>query len=205
MVLNLLFIVCSLPVITIGASLTGLFYCCLLMAKKRERTSVVRAFFSSFKQNFKQATAVWVVSLICFFLLGFNTYTLAQQESLWASAFFIASALLLILLFVLCLYFFPVLAAFENSVKNLLKNAAIFAFTHFPTTLLLTAATVLPLYFTYADVRLQPVYVFGWAFFGFSVLAYIVSFFMYRVFKPYLPADEEAPAEQDTYEPGGGR
>ena len=61
--LNFLWMVCSLPVITAGASTTALFYCTLKLHKDKD-ISVIRDFFKSFRQNFMQSTIAWVLLLL---------------------------------------------------------------------------------------------------------------------------------------------
>ena len=58
--LNLLWILCSLPIITAGASTTALFYCTLKLHKDGD-IRVLHDFFKSFKQNFKQSTLIWIL------------------------------------------------------------------------------------------------------------------------------------------------
>ena len=58
--LNLLWIVCSLPVITAGASTTALFYCTLKLHKDGD-IRVLHDFFKSFKRNFRQSTLIWIL------------------------------------------------------------------------------------------------------------------------------------------------
>ena len=58
--LNLLWIVCSLPIITAGASTTALFYCTLKLHKDGD-IRVLHDFFKSFKQNFRQSTLIWIL------------------------------------------------------------------------------------------------------------------------------------------------
>ena len=55
--LNVVFLICCLPIVTIGASLTALHYVTLKMARNEE-SYIIRSFFKSFKQNFKQATVI---------------------------------------------------------------------------------------------------------------------------------------------------
>ena len=62
MILNLLFLVCSIPIITIGASLSALYYC-LFKIKEEEEGYLLKKFFHSFRQNFKQATLMWLIFL----------------------------------------------------------------------------------------------------------------------------------------------
>ena len=67
--LNLLWIVCSLPVITAGASTTALYYCTLKLHKDGD-IRVFHDFFKSFKQNFKQSTLIWILMAAVAVLYG---------------------------------------------------------------------------------------------------------------------------------------
>ena len=61
-ILNVLWIVCSIPIFTIGASTTAVYYVTLKMVRDEE-DSTIKSFFRSFKSNFKQATAIWLILL----------------------------------------------------------------------------------------------------------------------------------------------
>lgn len=63
MILNLVTLVCCIPIVTIGASLTAMHYVLLKMVRDRE-CYIVRSFFKSFKANFKQATVIWLIILL---------------------------------------------------------------------------------------------------------------------------------------------
>ena len=68
MILNLLFILCSIPVFTTGASLSALYYC-LFKMKEGTEGYLVRKFFHSFRENFKQATLMWLIMLVPAFIM----------------------------------------------------------------------------------------------------------------------------------------
>ena len=74
--LNLLRIVCSLPIITAGASTTALFYCTLKLHKDGD-IRVIYDFFRSFKQNFKQSTLIWILMLAAGVLIHMEKSALA--------------------------------------------------------------------------------------------------------------------------------
>ena len=74
--LNLLWIVCSLPIITAGASTTALFYCTLKLHKDGD-IRVIYDFFRSFKQNFKQSTLIWILMLAAGVLIHMEKSALA--------------------------------------------------------------------------------------------------------------------------------
>ena len=61
--LNILCILCCIPIVTAGASITALYYVTLKMARDEE-SYIIRSFFRSFKQNFKQATIINVILLL---------------------------------------------------------------------------------------------------------------------------------------------
>ena len=79
--LNLLWLVCSLPIVTVGASTTALYYSCLKIVRD-EDSHVGACFFRSFRENFKQATALWLILLgLGLFLAGdgYIVYHLRQS------------------------------------------------------------------------------------------------------------------------------
>ena len=67
--LNILWFICCIPVVTIGASTTALFYVTLKMSKNEEG-NLTKAFFHSFRENLKQATIIWLILLFLGIVLG---------------------------------------------------------------------------------------------------------------------------------------
>ena len=174
---NLLFILCSIPLVTIGPSLTALYHC-MLRTVKGNNNGTVKTFFRAFRQSFRQSLIVWLGLVVVGLLLFLDTRFLLQTGSV----------------VILALYIFPVIAAFTNTLRNLLKNAFLFAFMHFPSTLTIAVISILPMYMTYHDLKLLPLYACCWFFFGFGLTAYINSFFFYRMFRPYLETSENEEA-----------
>ena len=134
--LNLLWMSCSLPIITIGASTTALYYACLKIVRD-EDFDAGRMFFHSFKQNFKQATVIWLIMLAAGIFLGGDGYILYHLRSnstgamavLWTLLLAIIIAAAVIYVIVL-LYVFPLLASVENTTFAMLKNAFLIG-THY--------------------------------------------------------------------------
>ena len=56
---NLLFLLCSVPLITIGPALSALYHC-MLRTVKGNHTFTVKTFFSAFRQNFIQSFLIWI-------------------------------------------------------------------------------------------------------------------------------------------------
>ena len=61
--LNFLFLICCLPVFTIGAAWTALYYVTVKMVRKEE-SYIWKDFFKSFRENFKQATLIWLINML---------------------------------------------------------------------------------------------------------------------------------------------
>jgi len=73
--LNILTFICCIPVVTIGASMTALNYVVLKMVRNEEGY-ITRSYFKSFKQNFKQATVIWLIVLAVIMVLAGDFYIL---------------------------------------------------------------------------------------------------------------------------------
>ena len=122
MFLNVMWFVCSLPILTIGASTAALNYTCIKM-RRDERDSIVKMFFRSFAQNIRQGLilgtgmlAVLIIQVLGMINAGHGIGVL----------FAVALVILLFLWLVLFAYLFMVLARFDNSIFRTLTNAVYF-------------------------------------------------------------------------------
>ena len=116
---------------------------------------------------------------------------LNSMDSMIASILFSLTVAMVILLVIISLFIYPVIATFEGTLKMMFRNSFIFAARHLFKAFLMFIVWTFPLATTYVDVQLQPLYVFCWFFFLFSTLAYINSFMLYKMFKPYLNTDDD--------------
>ena len=134
--LNLLWFICSLPIVTIGASTTALYYCCLKIVRD-EDSHIGAMFFRSFRENFKQATVLWLVLLgVGLFLAGdgYVLYHLRQNTQgtlavLWTLILAVVIAAAVVYVIVLE-YVFPLLASVSNTNRAMLKNSFLIG-THY--------------------------------------------------------------------------
>lgn len=186
---NMLFIFFSVPLITIGPALTALYHC-MLRTVKGNNNGTIKTFLRAFKDNFIQSLIIWLlIAMVSLLLIGNNQF-LAGIPDGFAQIFLYLTRFVMFLLGTFTLYIFPVIAAFSNKLILLAKNALILAFIHFPTTLIMGSTFVLPMYITYVDLKLQPLYVCCWFFFGFGLIAYVHSLLLYRIFKKLLPPED---------------
>lgn len=122
--LNILWVLCSLPIFTIGASSTALYYVTLKMAKNEEG-NITKAFFHSFKKNFKQGTIIWIILLFFGIILGIDGYVLYHMRfenvfwTICTAIFFVVVVAYAIIL----MYIFPLLSRFNNTTFAMFKNS----------------------------------------------------------------------------------
>ncbi len=186
-ILNVVFFVCCLPVFTIGAALTALSTVTQKMARKEEGY-IVRGFFRSFKQNFLQSTGIWLI--LCFlgliFALDIRILRGMEGGPVISAALGVLLVLGLIYFFEF-IYVFPLLAKFDNSIVNTMKNALLLSVKYLPWTIILTLLAVLPyiaLYY-YLGVMI-PVFMLG----GFSLISLASSYIFKRLFDPLIKEEE---------------
>lgn len=143
-ILNLLWFLCSIPVFTLGASTSALYYCTLKLAEDT-RVSVCSDFFHAFRRNFREGTRLTGILLpvaAVFFFSG-QYY---QQRLLPGVLFAVGAGLyllFLILFLIILLYVFPLLARFDNNWKAMLKNAFLIGIRYPLCTLLIAGIHIL--------------------------------------------------------------
>ena len=144
LILNLLTILCCLPIITAGAAFTAMHYCCLKLVRGKE-TSMSADFFHSFKDNFKQSTAIWLLFLLFSAVMGFNLYSMYINPT-DLSSFVLGGTLVVIGLVLFAgTMVFPIQAKFVNPITKTLKTSLLFSFRNFPRVLVMMLVNLIPL------------------------------------------------------------
>ena len=187
MVLNILFCVTSIPLITIGASWTALYSVTLKMVRDEEG-SVSRSYFRSFRQNFRQATLLWLGVLVVLALLVLDIRVLNGMAGGTAPGLLRVGVEILALLGIMVLqYLFPSLARFEASLADTLKNACMMALAHLPKTALMTAAAVGAVWITLINNTTIAIGLMVWPLIGFALMAFGNSGILRKIFDNYVP------------------
>lgn len=186
LIMNMLVIICCIPVITAGAAFTGMHYVFLKMMRDEEGY-LVRGFFKSFKQNFKQATIIWLGMLAVFAIYVIDIIIFGQSGISFPGVLVAAFFAMGILLLLVAMYVFPLLARFDNTIRNTLRNAVIVSFANLPKTLLMAFFYALPLIIGYFSVY-SYIFIF---LFGVSAPAYGAAWLYSSIFKKYEPATEQ--------------
>lgn len=190
-ILNILYVVCCLPIITIGAATTALYAVTKKMAGGREGY-IVKTFFVQFKDNFKQSTIMWIIILAAGIILSTDLYIVGYiSNETFKNLFrgFIIMAIIIVLF--IFIYAMALQSTFENTIKNTLKNALMMSIGHLPWTILMTIISASPLLVALWLRRLNITEMTLMFIIWFAMIAYINSFILNHIFKRYMPEDEE--------------
>ena len=178
LILNIITILCCIPVVTIGAAFTSMYYA-MVKCVVHDRGSLLGEYFKSFKRVFAKSLIVTIVLLVWFAVLIYERFiagTLESQKHLVIvyDAFIVLSA-------AFAIYIFPVMSRFENKLINLIKLAFVMSIRYFYLTILFGVVIALTAYLMiYAIPVLWGLVIPG-------VLVYALSFLMEKPLLKYMP------------------
>ncbi len=192
--INFLWLLCCIPIFTIGAS-SAAYYYAYNKAVRQKRSYACKEFFRGFKENFKQSTKIWLLVLLLYIVTLLDCRILySMLEGIgYAKVLLIIMMSLIVLITMWVTYVFPYMSRFENGTKAVMKNSAIIMIANLPWSLLLLI-------------------LFGLAIVGFLFLpglglivvpiVYVVfaNLILERIFRKYMsPEDLEKEKEIDMY------
>lgn len=197
MILNLLTLVCCIPIITVGPAFTALNYMALKMVRDEE-CYIVKGYFKSFKENFKQGTIIWLLMMLVAFLLVLDFYIMISSENEIGNIIQILIVVAAVFWLCTALYVFPVLARFQNTIRATLKNAFLMSIMQFPKTVVMAVAYLIPLLLFIYFIEFTPIALF----FGFSAPAWISAKLCNKLFKKLEDKflEEHGPIDSDAGE-----
>lgn len=182
-IINLLVIITSIPIVTIGASTTSAYYVMTRRIYEKEGY-ILKDYFKSFKDNFLQSTILSVALNAIIAILVFNLWSMYIGASYPLNTP-LGLVLGLIYLFILIeaiitsLYIYPLIARFYLGNKETLKTAFLLGNKHMPTTISLFCVFILTVYLTLANPFLIIISI--------GIYITISSYFVMKVFKKYKP------------------
>jgi len=183
--LNILWLICCLPIVTIGASTTALYYTCFKIAKD-EGSYITTMFFRSFKQNFKQATVIWMIMLVAGLIIGADAILLYRLRATSTATAAVVWTLLLACIFacmiayiIVLTYVFPLLSIASNTTANMFKNAFLIG-THYLFVTILVVFVHYAMFFLVVNV-FTPLIIFGE-----GLCALISAHIMLKILRPLL-------------------
>lgn len=179
--LNVLLILCCLPVVTAGAAISAAYYVSITSIRCGDGY-VFRRFFSAFKSSFAPVTPVWLGLLAAGFILAADYFFWSHFGGVFGKLMLMVSIVIAILLWVWSLWIFPVFAKFSGTRRELLKNAAAFAVGYLPYTAIVLAIMGVAVYVNLVSIVANSIMLF----IGSALLVYVNSFFFYRVFMNHM-------------------
>lgn len=185
MILNILFLVTCLPVFTIGAALTGLYAVTLKMVRDQEG-SIAKSYFHAFRQNFRQATLLWLAVLALMVILLLDIRVLNAVATDWAIGLKLAVEVVGVLALAVAQYLFPLVAKFEATLGGHVKNACLLALAYLPKTALMTGAVIGAVYLSLLNNLTISIAIVFWPMLGFSLLAFGNSGILAKIFDNFL-------------------
>ena len=187
--LNFLFWVTSIPIVTLGAAATALSTVVFRFDTEREE-GTVKSYFRAFKREFKQATLLWLGILACIVFLCADLYIMQILGGFFKYLNVLFGLLLVLAVFV-ATYAFPLLSQFADKNRVILVNALMLSVAYLPRTLVMVVLNLLPLLMAYFrfDIFLQCGFI--WVVAWFAIAAYFDSLLLRKVFAPYMEQDEK--------------
>ena len=193
LVLNLLWLICCVPVVTAGASTTAMYHV-LRHWQDGEGPSVARDFFRSFRDDFRQATPVFLILLLPTVSLVLSFPAIFQggaEVPFYLRVMWMISALLVTFA---VSYVYPLMSHFDDTLLHTIRNALILSFAKLPRTLLVCALNLLPL----AVLLLNPAFFVNslifWLLIGGALIAALNAAILRPVFRKML-SPASAPEE----------
>ncbi|HBN56514.1 MAG TPA: hypothetical protein DD414_07040 [Lachnospiraceae bacterium] len=177
-VLNTLWLLCCLPVFTIGPATTALFYAMIHLVRD-EGFPVTQDFFRSFKQNFRQGILLGIPLTLTGAFLMADVWMCYRAGTGVYTFFMVFFAVMFLLWSFITLYAFPVLAKFEKSNKEILIWAFTLSIQHIGLTILMLFVLAFGLWVCH----ILP----GLIFIVFGLVCEFQSVLIASVFKPWLP------------------
>lgn len=190
MMLSLTFVLTCVPIFTIGCAFSSMYYTAM-KGIKGDDGYIWKYYFKSFKQNFKQSTAMWLLLMVAFFVLTVDIWFWYNQ---WKNYDTNISKVLLVLSIILCTlgvmiftYAFALQAKFDNKISVTLRNAFLMSIKNFPRTLLILLTYAVIVWCFYYDAVIS---VIVFVIVGFGGAGYLWAAIMLKSFAPYLPEEE---------------
>ncbi len=187
---GILWILCCIPVITIGASTTAAYYA-MSKAVRHKTGYVHKEFFHSFRRNLKQSTQMGLLFLLLAGVVAVDIWYVWINDSKLNSALFMILLLIAFLILAVITYYFPLLSRFDKRNLEMLKMSAIVAFRYLPLTLCILIVFV---------ISVIGIYLMPWAILVIpGVYLYLLSFPMEYVLRKLMPAVEEGSEEAEKW------
>ena len=183
-ILNFLWIIFSVPIFTIGAATSALYFCTTRRIADREGY-ITQDFWKAFKVCFVKSTILWVLMLI----IGIGSFLNIRAVLLGyidAPLVFHTNIVLVVLLLLMSVFIFPVAARFDMGIKQIIKTSFFFSMRHFLTTISCLSLLLVLLFIVIYIAPFLVVFLMG-------TYAWFTSYLIMLIFRRYRPEIDPDP------------
>lgn len=194
LLVNFIFMISCIPVFTIGAAVTSL-YRITIAILAGDNPAVIKDYFRCYKENFGKATGLLLLYAVLSAFFVFEIYmirTMMAANYQWMAFF---PFFFILIIFASSFYAFPLLAWFDESFKQILKNSLLLALTNLPVTIMYLAISAGLAFLVY---QFPTIMMSQMVFMGFSLVAVFFSVFLKRIFEKLGAVISFKQEENDT-------
>ena len=189
LVLNLVFLVCCVPLVTIGPAVAALYTAAFRIVRDTGGRPV-KMFFQAFRQNLRRGIGLWLLLLLVGAAVALDIWLFATFAG--ALRFLVVPfGILLVLVLFTAGYAFPLLSQFDDTVKGTIKNALFLSVGYLPRTIAITVLNVFPFALLLWNTLLFLECGFIWVFLYFAAAACLNAKLLEKVFTPYWEQNKE--------------
>ena len=183
--LNILWLLTSIPIVTLGTATAALYSVMMSVVEKKEGY-IIKDYWKAFCRNFKQSTVVWILLLFLGACLWFDLTLIGVVPGLFRQIGTVVLGAVLIFYFMECIFVFPLIAKFENSTGNMIKNALLIPVSRLPYALMILFMTGTAIIVTFLNQRTIMIGAVIWSAIGVSVLSYANSLLLVKMLAPFM-------------------
>lgn len=185
-ILNFLYILFSIPIITIGASTTATYFVAMKIVQNEEGY-IFRTFIKSFKENFKISTIVWIMIMLVggVLILDFHISNAIPNSSI-SNIFKLILTMVSIIIIFNITYVFPIICKFDNSIKNTIINAILISIQNLPYTIIMSLLNLIPIISILFFSNYLGYIAFFYIIIGYAIVSCINSFFLNNILNKYI-------------------
>ncbi len=186
-ILSILWIICSIPIITIGPSTTAVYSVAIKNVNNNEGY-LLKDFFTSFKENFKQSFIIDIILKLVAVIGILNVFIIFKSgkiETLFGMFLLGAQFLLLIELIFVSIYIFAIISRYNLKTKEAFKQAFIISHKHIMTTTLSIVLGIIMIISFLNPLAIMRIFMFT------SLYIFLTSFLFLKIFKLYTPSSDK--------------
>lgn len=175
--LNFMWLLFSIPIITIGASTVAAMSVALKMVDDEEGY-IGKSFIKAFKENWKQGTALWIITVIAAYAiyLDFQLFNAVEGNPFLFLIIGIVSCFIIVLSL---LYAYPLVARYENTLIRTIQNSFEISKRYFVRTLFL----IIVVLFEFFIFQFNSTMLFFGILIGPAFIIFTIASFSKRIFQ----------------------